>query len=109
MKYWRLFVFMIFLAMMVEVYRQTEHMSVVKRPIYGPKEHGRYPDIYGPDHDYIPKRHGKYPDNGEFSSDTATKNDAYMKTFMFKPFMRSWDKVTGPAEPYLTDFSRFHS
>ena len=107
MKYWRLFAALVFAAVLLGIYQQTEHMDVAKRPIYGPKERGKYPEIIGPDHDFIPK--GKYPDNGEFSSDTATKNDAYMQTFMFKPFMRSWDKVTGPPEPYLTDFANFHS
>jgi hypothetical protein len=49
-----------------------------------------------------------YEDDGEFSSDTATRNSAYMNVFTFKPFAKTNFPVSGPPEPYLSDFANFH-
>jgi hypothetical protein len=82
--------------------------------VYGPKSEKEYPEIYGPNGDgwgnkeKQKERRGMYPDDGEFSSNTATKNEAYAGVFMYNPFMVSWDPVTAPPAPYLSDFSSFH-
>jgi hypothetical protein len=49
-----------------------------------------------------------YEDDGEFSSDTATRNAAYMNVFTFKPFAKTNFPVSAPPEPYLSDFANFH-
>jgi hypothetical protein len=49
-----------------------------------------------------------YEDDGEFSSDTATRNAAYMNVFTFKPYAKTNFPVSGPPEPYLSDFANFH-
>ena len=49
-----------------------------------------------------------YEDDGEFSSNTATRNAAYMNVFTFKPYAKTNFPVTGPPEPYLSDFANFH-
>jgi hypothetical protein len=101
------------------ILKPTENMTTCSRPVYGPKSEGDYPEIYGPNGDGFGKdgkkdkekdleKRGMYPDDGEFSSSTASKNEAYAGVFMYKPFMVSWDPVTAPPEPHLTDFSKFH-
>lgn len=49
-----------------------------------------------------------YDDNGEFRSDTATRNAAYMNVFTFKPYAKMDFPTSGPPQPYLTDFATFH-
>jgi hypothetical protein len=49
-----------------------------------------------------------YEDDGEFSSDTATRNAAYMNVFTFKPFAKTNFPISEPPEPYLSDFANFH-
>jgi hypothetical protein len=49
-----------------------------------------------------------YEDDGEFSSNTATRNAAYMNVFTFKPYAKTNFPVSGPPEPYLSDFANFH-
>lgn len=115
MKHWQLVAFILCVFALSVILKPTENMSTCSRPVYGPKSHGEYPEIYGPNGDGWGKggkkekeRRGMYPDDGEFSSNTATKNEAYAGVFMYKPFMVSWDPVTAPPEPYLTDFAGFH-
>lgn len=56
----------------------------------------------------ITQRAAMYEDDGEFSSDTATRNAAYMNVFTFKPYAKTNFPVSGPPEPYLSDFANFH-
>ena len=49
-----------------------------------------------------------YEDDGEFNSNTATRNAAYMNVFTFKPYAKTNFSATGPPEPYLSDFANFH-
>jgi len=49
-----------------------------------------------------------YEDDGEFGSNTATRNAAYMNVFTFKPYAKTNFPVSGPPEPYLSDFANFH-
>jgi len=96
------------------ILKPFEKMSTCSRPLEGPRSEGGYPEVYGPNGDGLPKekskteKRGMYPDDGEFSSNTATKNEAYAGVFMYKPFMKSWNPTTSPPEPYLSDFSGFH-
>jgi hypothetical protein len=121
MKSWQLIAFILCVFALSLILKPTENMSTCSRPVYGPKSDGEYPEVYGPDKDdwgkdkdvlgkdkMNPLQQGMYPDDGEFSSNTATKNQAYAGVFMYKPFMASWDPVTSPPEPYLTDFAGFH-
>ena len=117
MKPWHLIAFILCVFALSLIFKQTENMSTCSRPIYGPNKDGQYPEIYGPKGNgwgngkkagTSEESKGMYPDDGEFSSNTASKNEAYAGVFMYKPFMASWDPVTSPPEPYLTDFSGFH-
>lgn len=112
MKHWQLVAFVLCVFALSLILKPTENMTTSSRPVYGPKPHGEYPELYGPNGDGWGKkketRRGMYPDDGEFSSNTATKNEAYAGVFMYKPFMVSWDPVTAPPSPYLSDFSEFH-
>jgi hypothetical protein len=56
----------------------------------------------------ITQRAAMYEDDGEFSSNTATRNAAYMNVFTFKPYAKTNFPVSGPPEPYLSDFANFH-
>ena len=110
-----------------------EHMTVQtsKHPIYGPKGVNvekcarTYPELYGPDGlgykglsksadsgknaDMTPtSTTAMYEDNGEFQSDTATRNAAYMNVFTFKPYAKMDFPSSGPPQPYLSDFANFH-
>jgi hypothetical protein len=97
-----------------------------------------YPEVYGPDRFVYRDRRGggssnssggssnssggvggsssssgqdqaaMYEDDGEFSSNTATRNAAYMNVFTFKPYAKTNFPVSGPPEPYLSDFANFH-
>jgi hypothetical protein len=97
-----------------------------------------YPEVYGPDRFVYGDRRGggssnssggssnnsggggssnssgenqqaaMYEDDGEFSSNTATRNAAYMNVFTFKPYAKTNFPVSGPPEPYLSDFANFH-
>jgi len=58
--------------------------------------------------DNVEERAAMYEDDGEFSSDTATRNAAYMNVFTFKPFAKTNFPVSAPPEPYLSDFANFH-
>ena len=49
-----------------------------------------------------------YEDDGEFRSDTATRNAAYMNVFTFKPYAKMDFPTSGPPQPYLSDFASFH-
>jgi hypothetical protein len=49
-----------------------------------------------------------YEDDGEFNSNTATRNAAYMNVFTFKPYAKTNFPVSAPPEPYLSDFANFH-
>jgi hypothetical protein len=62
----------------------------------------------GGEEDNVEERAAMYEDDGEFSSDTATRNSAYMNVFTFKPFAKTNFPVSGPPEPYLSDFANFH-
>ena len=115
MKHWQLFAFILCVFALSLILKPTENMTTCSRPVYGPQSEGDYPEIYGPngedgktDKENDLEKRGMYPDDGEFSSSTASKNEAYAGVFMYKPFMVSWDPVTAPPEPYLTDFSKFH-
>lgn len=50
-----------------------------------------------------------YEDDGEFRSDTSTRNAAYMNVFTFKPYAKTNFPVSGPPQPYLSNFAKFHS
>ena len=118
MKHWQLVAFILCVFALSVIFKQTENMSTCSRRVYGPKSDTEYPEIYGPDGQEVGKKEketekekekqGMYPDDGEFSSNTASKNEAYSEVFMYKPFMVSWDPVTAPPAPYLSDFSSFH-
>jgi hypothetical protein len=117
MKTWQLVAFLLCMFALSLILKPFEKMSTCSRPIEGPRSGGEYPEVYGPNGDGWPKgkaqrdnneKRGMYPDDGEFSSDTATKNEAYAGVFMYKPFMKSWNPETSPPEPYLSDFSGFH-
>jgi hypothetical protein len=54
------------------------------------------------------QRAAMYEDDGEFNSSTATRNAAYMNVFTFKPYAKTNFPVSGPPEPYLSDFANFH-
>jgi hypothetical protein len=56
----------------------------------------------------ITQRAAMYEDDGEFNSNTATRNAAYMNVFTFKPYAKTNFPVSGPPEPYLSDFANFH-
>jgi hypothetical protein len=115
------------------IFRPVEHMSsgTCKRPIYGPSgmDGKTYPEVYGPDRFVYGDRRGDssnssggggssnsndqnqaamYEDDGEFGSNTATRNAAYMNVFTFKPYAKTNFPVSGPPEPYLSDFANFH-
>ena len=93
-----------------------------KRPIQGPvgMDGKSYPEVYGPDgvarsaggpDSKVPgagEQTVTYEDDGEFSSNTASRNPAYMNVFTFKPFAKTNFPVLGPPEPYLSDFANFH-
>lgn len=49
-----------------------------------------------------------YEDDGEFRSDTATRNAAYMNVFTFQPYAKMDFPTSGPPQPYLSDFASFH-
>jgi len=103
--------------------RRRERMED-KNPIFGPKRVDRekcervYPDMYGPVKDgwgrnYLKvsqdEEDAKYPDNGEFQSNTATKNAAYMNVFTYPAYTApDFPTTNGPPEPYLNDFSGLH-
>jgi hypothetical protein len=92
-----------------------------------------YPELYGPDNvGYVGEKQGKtatsgisttagkavditptstsatYEDDGEFRSDTATRNAAYMNVFTFQPYAKMDFPTSGPPQPYLSDFANFH-
>lgn len=48
-------------------------------------------------------------DDGTVSSDTATKNPLFSTVFTFNPYFQVSFPVSGPPQPYLTDFSKMHS
>lgn len=50
-----------------------------------------------------------YEDDGEFRSDTATRNAAYMNVFTIQPYAKMDFPTSGPPGPYLTDFAKFHN
>ncbi len=97
-----------------------------KRPIYGPqaldieKNSRVYPEVYGPSRANIQNHKTEmdvttptsttatYEDDGEFRSDTATRNAAYMNVFSFKPYAKMDFPASGPPQPYLSDFANFH-
>lgn len=117
--------FFAFIALMIFigwVMRPTEHMTLQDDEIYGPKGVDTnqckkvYPRIFSPKAGWAPEQkprseeiHVKYPDDGEFRSDTASQNAAYMNVFTYQPFMSGeFPLADGPPEPYLNDFSRIH-
>ena len=118
--------FMVFIAMMILagwMIRPVESMTLKGDEIYGPKGVDTgvcqkvYPRIYNPRDGWAPehKRMEKkdsdflYPDDGEFRSDTATQNAAYMNVFTYQPYLSGeFPLPEGPPEPYLNDFSRIH-
>jgi len=117
MKTWQLVAFLLCMLALSLILKPFEKMSTCSRPLQGPRTERDYPEVYGPNGDGFPsqkneipnaEKQAMYPDNGEFSSDTATKNQAYAGVFMYKPFMKSWNPETSPPEPYLNDFSGFH-
>lgn len=109
-----------------------EHMTngTCKRSIYGPQGVDAekcarvYPEVYGPngsgfkgnrkdqqstgDVTMPTSTTAMYEDDGEFRSDTATRNAAYMNVFTFQPYAKMDFPTSGPPEPYLTDFAGFH-
>jgi hypothetical protein len=133
MKYVYYIAFISIVVVMGWIFRPVEHMSsgTCKRPIYGPSgmDGKTYPEVYGPDRFVYGDRRGDssnssggggssnsndqnqaamYEDDGEFSSNTATRNAAYMNVFTFKPYAKTNFPVSGPPEPYLSDFANFH-
>lgn len=48
-------------------------------------------------------------DDGTVSSDTATTNPMFSQIFTFNPHFQVSFPVSGPPQPYLTDFSKMHS
>ena len=116
MKYIYYMTFISAIIVLGWIFRPVEHMSngTCKRPIYGPTgmDGKSYPEVYGPDG--VARTTGKdeqsttQEDNGEFGSNTATRNPAYMNVFTFKPFAKTNFPVSGPPEPYLSDFANFH-
>ena len=134
MKYVYYIAFISIVVVIGWIFRPVEHMSsgTCKRPIYGPVgvDGKTYPEVYGPNKFvYADRRDGTsnnsgggggstnssglnqaamYEDDGEFSSNTATRNAAYMNVFTFKPFAKTNFPVSGPPEPYLSDFANFH-
>lgn len=116
---------MAFIAMMILagwMIRPVESMTLKEDEIYGPKGvdfdkcKKVYPRIYSPSAGLAPDHRQRseepsatYPDDGEFRSDTATQNAAYMNVFTYQPFLSGeFPLPEGPPEPYLNDFSRFH-
>ena len=133
MKYVYYIAFISIVVVIGWIFRPVEHMSsgTCKRPIYGPSgmDGKTYPEVYGPDRFVYGDRRGDssnssggggssnsndqnqaamYEDDGEFSSNTATRNAAYMNVFTFKPYAKTNFPVSGPPEPYLSDFANFH-
>lgn len=128
MSYLYYFAFVSIIIVLGWLFRPTEeHMTIgtSKNPIYGPKGVDAekcarvYPEVYGPDGQTIQihKREldttptsttAMYEDDGEFRSDTATRNAAYMNVFSFQPYAKMDFPVSGPPQPYLTDFAGFH-
>jgi hypothetical protein len=112
------------------IFRPVEHMEVgtSKHPVYGPKAVDvqkcarTYPELYGPDGvGYKGQKKdaasvgttptsttAMYEDDGEFRSDTATRNAAYMNVFTFQPYAKMDFPTSGPPQPYLSDFANFH-
>lgn len=109
-----------------------EHMTfgTSKNEIYGPKGVDAekcariYPQVYGPtesgfrgtskdnkstgDVTSPTSTTAMYDDDGEFRSDTATRNAAYMNVFTFQPYAKMDFPTSGPPQPYLSDFASFH-
>jgi hypothetical protein len=133
MKYVYYIAFISIVVVIGWIFRPVEHMSsgTCKRRIYGPvgMDGKTYPEVYGPDRFVYGDRRGggssnssggssnssgenqqaaMYEDDGEFSSNTATRNAAYMNVFTFKPYAKTNFPVSGPPEPYLSDFANFH-
>jgi len=121
MKYIYYITFISAIIVLGWIFRPVEHMSngTCKRPIYGPTgmDGKSYPEVYGPDGVARSVGKGKQvsnsatnntEDDGEFGSNTATRNPAYMNVFTFKPFAKTNFPVLGPPEPYLSDFANFH-
>jgi hypothetical protein len=114
-KYYWFFLFVAILCIVVWVLqnREVEHMRVCSHPMEGPRQgDGAYPDIYGPGYEERRKRAREtevVEDDGMFDSTTATRNDAYIRVFKFgEPDLKLAFPTSGPPQPYLTDFSKFH-
>jgi hypothetical protein len=128
MKYIYYIAFVSIIIVLGWVFRPVEeHMTLgtCKRQIYGPKAVDSekcarvYPEVYGPNGSNTQNRKKEldatptsttamYEDDGEFRSDTATRNAAYMNVFTFKPYAKMDFPATGPPQPYLSDFANFH-
>jgi hypothetical protein len=122
MKSLYFFGFIILIIMAGWFIRPIENMEAQEDEIYGPKgvdprnSNKVYPRIFSPKAGWAPERkprseeiHLKYPDDGEFRSDTASQNAAYMNVFTYQPFLSGeFPLPEGPPEPYLNDFSRIH-
>ena len=48
-------------------------------------------------------------DDGTVSSDTATSNPLFQQVYAFNPHFQTSFPVSGPPQPFLTDFSKMHS
>ena len=66
---------------------------------------GEYPEIFGPDSVLVPgAQRKKKPSNGKHSSDGDRTEDVYD----YNPDLAKAFPMSGPPEPYLTDFSKLH-
>jgi hypothetical protein len=111
-KYYWFFLFVAILCVVVWVLQDREHMRVCSHPMEGPRQgDGAYPDIYGPAYDERRRaaREVVVEDDGKFDSATATRNDAYIRVFKFgAPDLKLAFPTSGPPQPFLNDFSKFH-
>jgi hypothetical protein len=48
-------------------------------------------------------------DDGTVSSDTATSNPLFQQVYAYNPEFQTSFPVSGPPQPFLTDFSKMHS
>ena len=48
-------------------------------------------------------------DDGIVSSDTATSNPLFSQVYTSNPYFQTSFPVSGPPQPFLTDFSKMHS
>lgn len=48
-------------------------------------------------------------DDGIVSSDTATQNPLFSEVYTFNPYFQVSFPVSGPPQPFLTNFSKLHS